>query len=233
MAFQYKPPNETLDEIKACVTGAAGTGKTSLMGTVPEGDTVCVLSAEGGLLSVRDHVLAGRIHEFPIKSIKDLQDGLAALKTEPFRERYQWVFLDSLSEIAILCKKELEDRNSGQPLDFKGWGAYDRTMSSLIRAFRDLEGYNVVVICAETVEYDDLKRRFVGPAMPGKSLKEILPHIFDEVFHAVVEIDEKGQEHYRLYTKKRPGFPGKDRSGKLAPVEQPNLAAIKAKILGV
>lgn len=231
MTFQFTPPDETLDNFNALVIGSSGTGKTRLMSTVPEGDTVCALSAERGLRSVRPYVLAGWIHEYRIKSVRDLQDGLKALNTEAFRERYQWVFLDSLTEMAAIYKKELEDKNSGQPLDFKGWGMYDRTMSALVRTLHDLDHYNVIVICAETTDYDDAKRRFVAPAMPGKQLKEILPHIFDQVFHAVLEIDAKGHENYLLYTKKRPGLPGKDRSGKLDPIEQPNLAQIKAKIL--
>lgn len=232
MAFQYKPPDEAPATFNALVVGSAGTGKTSLMATVPEGDTVCALSVEDGLLSVRDYVLAGWIHEYPIKSVSDVVEGLKALQTEAFRERYQWVFLDSLTELAAICKKELEDENRGQPLDFKGWGIYDRNMSALVRAFRNLDGYNVILICAETVEYDEVKKRFIAPAMPGKQLKELLPHIFDQVFHASVALDKDGQEHYLLHAKKRLGQPGKDRSGKLDEIEAPNLAAIKAKILG-
>ncbi|UQZ90857.1 hypothetical protein C4J81_17230 [Deltaproteobacteria bacterium Smac51] len=233
MAFQYKAPDEILSTFNALVIGGPGSGKTSLMATVPDGDTVCCLSAEGGLLSVKDYVLAGIVHEYPIGSVGDLWEGLNALKTEPFRDRYQWVFLDSLTEMAAICKKELEDKGAGQPLDFKGWGTYDRTMAALVRSFRDLTShYNVIVICAESIEYDDLKCRFIAPAMPGKNLKELLPHIFDEVFHAEVEPDKSGQSVYQLRTRKCSGRPAKDRSGKLNEIETPNLAQIRAKILG-
>jgi hypothetical protein len=44
--------------------------------------------------------------------------------------------------------------------------------------------------------------------------------------------DEQGSPRRVFFTTATSGYPAKDRSGKLAAVENPDLAEIKAKILG-
>ena len=68
--------------------------------------------------------------------------------------------------------------------------------------------------------------------MPGKKLKERLPAMFDEVFYMTMIIDAQGVATRTLCTSPISGYPAKDRSGRLAIMENPNLAEIEAKILG-
>lgn len=92
--------------------------------------------------------------------------------------------------------------------------------------------YNVVFTCLESVDYDEVKRRHIGPDIQGRQLKERLTSYFDEVFYMTTRPDADGIDRRVFYTQPRPGIPAKDRSGQLDEIEQPNLAAIKAKILG-
>ena len=62
---------EKVDRFTALVIGEAGIGKTSLLRTIPEEDKVCVLSAESGLLAVRDLVKAGRVEEIGRASCRE------------------------------------------------------------------------------------------------------------------------------------------------------------------
>ncbi len=231
MALQFITP-QSADRLTALVIGRAGIGKTSLLRTIPEDEPVCTLSAEAGLLCVRDLVTAGRVTGVEIRSLAEFQEALAALKTEEWRAAYRWVFIDSLTEIAARCVEDYQRRYPDKKDSFNLWGGYLDTMTGLIKAFRDLTSYNVVFTCLESVEYDEVKRRHIGPDISGRQLKERLTSYFDEVFYMTSMPGANGDERRVLYTQPRPGQPGKDRSGRLDEIENPDLAHIKAKILG-
>jgi hypothetical protein len=105
-------------------------------------------------------------------------------------------------------------------------------MTRLVKGFRDLESYNVVFTALEKVETDEVKRRFVCPDVGGGKFQERLPAFFDEVFYMTITPDDQGVYRRVLLTNPASGYPAKDRSGRLALVENPNLAEIRAKILG-
>ena len=115
---------------------------------------------------------------------------------------------------------------------FKLWGEYTDAMKIIIKAFRDLSEYSVVFSCLETYDKDDNNRRFVAPALAGKELKEKLPSYFDEVLYMSEMKDELGNDHRVIYTQPADDRPAKDRSGRLNPIEAPNLLTIKQKIMG-
>ena len=82
--------------IKMLVYGGAGSGKTTLASTT--GGKTLIVSAESGLMSLRDH----DIDAIEVSTIDDVfetyqyvqsGDGLA----------YEWICLDSLSEIGEAC----------------------------------------------------------------------------------------------------------------------------------
>lgn len=225
--------SESLNRINILVYGQPGIGKTSLARTIPEAERVCVLSAESGLLSIKDLVDSGRLTGIIVNSFKDFEEAYQQLAQNPeWQKAYDWIFIDSLSEISSLCQEQAMAKHASVKDTWKMWGEYTDDMFRLVKGFRDLRGYNVVFTALEATEVDEVKRRFIGPDVSGKKLKERLPAMFDEVFYMTLATDLEGNQRRALCTSPSTGYPAKDRSGRLAPLESPNLAEIKAKILG-
>ena len=232
------------------IIAPAGMGKTSLIRTVlgqewdieqkawvpkevQTNERVCVISAESGLLCIRDLIRQERVEGFEIETFADLKEAYDLLAMDPaMKDRYQWVFIDSLTEISDRCNRHFKDKYPQKEKTFDRWEDYSLTMLTRIKGFRDLTDYNVVFTCLPTVDMDENKRRYIAPNVTGKGLKEILTSIFDEVFYMDVLTEEGGIEYRAFITGPHERFPGKDRSGKLALFEKPDLGWIKDKILG-
>lgn len=237
---------ESVERICALAIAKYGLGKTSLIRTAlgqefVEGqwiwkhettEKVCVLSAESGLLTVRDLVKSGHVEGYEIGSLQEFKEAYTLLSTtKEMKERYTWVFIDSLTEISQRCDSVMRDKYPDAAKTFRRWDDYSDTMIKTIKEFRDLRPYNVVFTCLETIDKDESNRRFAAPDVVGKGLKEKLPSFFDEVFYMKTMQDEQGGEHRVFYTQPVNEYPAKDRSGKLATIESPNLLEIKRKIL--
>jgi hypothetical protein len=220
------------DRINCLVIGKPGVGKTYLLSTIPENERVFVLSAEAGLLSVREHVASGRVQGAEIRSLEDLEEALWALSSPKYTERYRWVFLDSLTEISDRCLEFYKAKYPSHKDSWSMWGEYGDRMCRLVKAFRDLREYNVVMTCLESIELDNCKRKVVTLDVQMRRLRERLPAWFDEVFYLVETQDENGNYGRVLFTRPYNNQPGKDRSGKLDFTEPPDLAHIQRKILG-
>lgn len=229
----------------ALVIGPAGIGKTSLLRSIlgqcydPEtGWTQCqepagkvlTLSAESGLLCVRDLIANGMIEGFEISSFADMREAYTALQNPEFRERYSWVFIDSLTEIAARCVESAKQKFPGGGDSFKLWGEYNDSMTALIKSFRDMQEYNVVFTCLETISQDQNNVRYKAPMISGSALKERLTSFFDEVLYMERETDDDGTE--TVVFKTRETGVAKDRSGKLNAIEPANLLTIRNKIIG-
>ena len=80
--------------IKVLIYGPAGAGKTVFCTTAPDDEKTLIISAEGGLLSIQDNAL---VDICVVTSIDDVYEIFNHLKGE---HPYQWVCLDSISEIA-------------------------------------------------------------------------------------------------------------------------------------
>lgn len=215
----------------ALVIGQSGIGKTSLLRSLPENEPVFVVSAEAGLLCVRDLVESKRVQGVEVGSFADLAEVYSFL-VSPAAAGFKWIFIDSLTEIAARCVEAMKAKYPDRKDSFPMWGEYGEKMTALIKAYRDLTAFNVVFTCLDSCEKDDLNRRFVGPSISGGALKERLSSFFDEVFFMVSLPDSEGKERRSFITQPWERFPAKDRSGKLAVVEAPHLGQIKAKILG-
>jgi hypothetical protein len=223
---------ESTDRVNMLIIGKAGIGKTSLIRTIPEDQKVCVLSAESGLLCVRDLVQAGKVEGFEIGSFADFKEAYRLLNTDrAVQERYAWVFIDSLTEIAGRCAEAMKAKYPSKSDSFSLWGEYTDLMTLLIKGFRDLKAYNVVFTCLETIELDEAKRRHIAPAIAGKQLQERLTSYFDEVLFMSAFNRDDGSEYRAFVTQPWERFPGKDRSGKLDLIEKPDLDHVRQKIL--
>lgn len=225
---------ESTDRICALVIGPAGIGKTSLLRTIPEGHNVCVLSAEAGLLCVRDLVRSGQVEGFEIGSMQDMTDALNHLATnKEAKAKYQWVMIDSLTEIAGRCVEAMQKKYPSKSDSFGLWGEYNDQITAIVKGFRDLKQYNVVFTCLPQTEKDEQKRMFYGPSISGKGIKERLTSYFDLVlFYTKVTIE--GSEERVFITEDYERRPAKDRSGMLnTPFEEPSLSTVFNKIMGV
>lgn len=207
--------------LKVLVFGAAGAGKTRLCGTT-EAKPI-IISAEAGLLSLREH----DIPVIAVSTIDDVQEAYSYLLT-PEGEQFDWVCLDSISEIAevVLSTEKARTKDPRQ-----AYGALADQMADLIRAFRDLPGRNVYMSCKLERMKDEVSGAVLyGPSLPGQRLAQQIAYWFDEVFALRVEKDPDGLPTRWLQTASDTQFNCKDRSGALEMFEPPSLADIAAKI---
>ena len=207
--------------VKLLVYGAAGAGKTSLIRTLP---SPIVLSAEGGLLSIQDADLP----YIEIATMDDLRQAYSFIISEE-GAGFQSVALDSISEIAEVVLNA-EKKIAKDPR--QAYGAMQEQMSDLIRAFRDIPGKHVYMSAKLEKSQDETGRMLYAPSMPGNKVGQQLPYFFDEVLALRVEKDAEGSTQRALMCDSDGLWQAKDRSGKLAAWEAPDLGAIVEKING-
>jgi phage nucleotide-binding protein len=208
--------------VKVLVYGQAGAGKTSLIDTLP---SPIVLSAEGGLLSVQDSDLP----YIEIDSMVTLKEAWQWLTESKEAQAYKSVALDSISEIAEVVLNA-EKKATKDPR--QAYGAMQEQMADIIRAFRDLPGRHVYMSAKLEKSQDEMGRILYAPSMPGNKTGQSLPYYFDEVLALRIERDSDGGTQRALMCDGDGLWLAKDRSGKLAPWEAPDLGAIITKIGG-
>jgi len=204
--------------IKVLVHGAAGSGKTRLCGTT--GGKTLIISAEAGLLSLRGQ----DIDVAEIKSMADLVEIYEMMRTDT---QYEWVCLDSISEVAEVVLVT-EKTNNKDPR--KAYGEMNDQMTAIIRGFRDLPK-NVYMSAKQERLKDDISGQlFFSASAPGQRIGQALPYFFDEVFAFHAWKDAEGNIQRALQTGRDNQYDAKDRSGALEFIEKPDLAHIYAKI---
>ena len=223
MAINIKSTRDlSINGVKILCYGAAGSGKTTLIATLP---SPIVLSAEGGLLSIQDSDLP----YIEITDMATLQEAYKWLTESADAKGFQSVALDSISEIAEVVLNA-EKKATKDPR--QAYGAMQEQMADIIRAFRDIGGKNVYMSAKLEKTKDEQGRILYGPSMPGNKTGQALPYFYDEVLALRVEKDAEGNTHRALMCDSDGLWLAKDRSGKLAAWEAPDLGAIIAKIGG-
>jgi len=223
MAITLKSTRDAaLDGIKILVHGPAGAGKTSLCGTT--GGSTLIISAESGLLSLR----AFDIPVLEVKTLDQLYEAYQFVTDTDEGKAFQWVCLDSISEIAEVVLNH-EKKTAKDPR--QAYGALAEKMTDILRAFRDLPGRNVYFACKQERTKDEQSGAMLYfPSMPGNMLKQGVGYFFDEVFALRVEKDADGNPTRWLQTNRDYNYEAKDRSGSLDMFEPADLSAIAAKI---
>jgi phage nucleotide-binding protein len=224
MAINLKRTGDVYNNgVKVCVYGASGAGKTSLIRTLPN---PVVLSAESGLLSIRD----ADIPFIEITSMEELQEAYMWCRDSEEAKGFETVALDSISEVAeVVLNHELKKNKDGRA----AYGELNTTMTELIRAFRDLPKKHVYFSAKLEKSQDETGRLLYNPSMPGKSLTQSLPYLMDEILALRVERDSDGVNQRAIMCDTDGLWLAKDRSGKLEPWEAPDLGEIIRKIGGV
>ena len=208
--------------VKLLLYGRAGVGKTWLARTVPR---PLVVSAESGLLSLRDT----SIPVTKVTTVEELNAVYIWLTTAKEAKHFQTIYIDSISEIGEIvltnAKKLVKDPR-------QAYGELIDKMTMVIKAFRDLPNYHVVMVAKQEMHKDEVNGTVsYGPSMPGSKLSLQLPYHFDEVLRLGINTHPKGGTYRFIQTEPDFQYEAKDRSGALAPVEPPDLGAIFNKIL--
>ena len=207
---------------KILVYGMAGAGKTTLAKTAP--GKVLVISAEAGLLSIRD---AKNVEAIEVKEASEVMQLHDALKSGELQ--YDTVCLDSVSEISEILLTWEKSRSKDPRM---AYGNVQESVTNLMRAFRDLN-MHVLFLCKEDVVNDDGVLRH-APKMVGTKLGESITYFFDEVLalRIIEDQDEDGKNVQTrwLQTTYGQGYKAKDRSGKLEAFEKPNITALIEKL---
>lgn len=208
--------------IKLVVYGPSGAGKTTLIKTLPN---PIILSAESGLLSIQDSDLP----YIEITSMEDLTEAFKWASESEEAKHFESIALDSISEIGEVVLNH-EKKLTKDPR--QAYGALSEQMTDIIRAFRDLPAKNVYFSAKMEKSQDEMGRLLYNPSMPGKSLTQALPYLFDEVLALRVERDADGAVQRALMCESDGLWLAKDRSGKLDAWEAPDLGAVISKIGG-
>ena len=223
MAINLKSTSSVHSEgIKVVVYGQAGAGKTSLIPTLPN---PIIISAESGLLSIQ----GSNIPYIEIDSYESLMEAYKFITTSSEAEAFDSIAVDSISEIAeVVLAHEKRVNKDGRA----AYGEMAVQVMEIMRAFRDIKGKHIYFSAKCEKSQDKMGRVLYAPSMPGSKLAQQIPYLVDEVFALRVERDADGNSQRALMCESDGLWQAKDRSGKLAAWEAPDLGEIIKKIGG-
>lgn len=230
MALKIQTVDESIESngIKMLTYGLLGSGKTRLCATpAAHGEPVLIVNVEGGLLSLKNLPPEQKknISVAEVRSFGQMEEVYEHLIQE---HRYSWVCVDSISEVAeVVLANEKATQNDGRA----AYGNLADIMMGMLRAFRDLPNYNVMMSAKMTRFTDEITNRTMyWPLMPGKTLTNGIGYLFDQVCALRVEEDEDGEKTRWLQTSRDIQYEAKDRSDVLEMFEPPDLYLIEQKI---
>ena len=206
--------------VKVLCYGMSGSGKTSLIPTLP---APIVISAEGGLLSIA----SASLPFIEVSDYKTLMEAYDWLTNSDEARQFESIAVDSISEIAEVVLNH-EKKIAKDPR--QAYGAMQEQMADIIRAFRDISGKHVYMTAKCEKTADETGKIMYSPSMPGNKTGQALPYFFDEVLAMRVEKDAEGVSQRALMCDSDGLWLAKDRSGRLGQWEAPDLGAIIAKI---
>lgn len=213
--------------VKILGYGVSGAGKTHIIQTLP---TPIIGSAESGLLTLRKLKIPYGL----IATYADLLEFYQWCAGSAQARQFQSIALDSVSEIAEVV---LDNERKFTKDPRQAFGETIIKVINVVRAFRDLPGYNFYVSAKAEYAADEAGRLYWAPMMPGKKLGPQLPYFFDEVFFMGIgeytDATGKLAKYHYLQTAGDSNRVAKDRSGVLSPMEPPDLGNIIHKITGV
>ena len=244
--------------IKGCIFGKSGIGKTSLLWTLDPATTLFMDLEAGDLAiegwqgdTIRPRTWA-ECRDFavfiggPNPALRDDQPYGPAHFTavcEQFGdpavlEKYQTIFIDSITVAGRLCfgwckgQPEAFSEKTGKP-DVRGaYGLHGREMIGWLTHLQHTRAKNVWFVGILDEKLDDFNRKVFSAQIDGSKTGLELPGIVDEVI-TMAELPGESGEPYRAFvcqTINPWGFPAKDRSGRLAQVEEPHLGRLMEKI---
>ena len=246
--------------IKGVIFGKSGIGKTSLLWTLPA-STALFFDLEAGDLAIEgwtgDSIRPRTWEECrdfavfiggPNPALRDDQvysqahynAVCARFGDAAAIDRYETVFIDSITVAGRLCfqwckgQPEAFSDKTGKP-DMRGaYGLHGREMIAWLTHLQHTRTKNVWFVGILDEKLDDFNRKVFQPQIDGSKTGLELPGIVDEVLTMAEVKDEAGNASraFICQTINPWSYPAKDRSGRLALVEEPHLGRLMAKIRG-
>lgn len=251
--------NERMAEqggVKALLLGPYGIGKTSQLKTLDPATTLFV-DGEAGDLAVQDFpadtirpltwpdcrflaaFIGGPNPAFPdhasysqahYEASLEMFGGAKALT------KYKTVFVDSLTKLSRIalqwCQQQPDAHNAQGKPDLRGaYGLLGREMLGFATQLQHARSLNVILTCAMEQSKDDFGRLVWEPHIEGSKTGRELPGIVDEVIsYSLIDFGDGTPTRAFVTQKDNPyGLPAKDRSGRLDPIEEPDLGKLIAK----
>lgn len=201
----------TLDEAigdsdpKIILYSDAGIGKTTMAGTLP--GRVLILSAEDGLRSLKLFPKSERerISVAEVKDTNDLKDAYSKLQSGVIQ--YDWVVIDSISEVAEMMLRDLKAKSKDPR---QAYGKVDDDIVGMLTDFRNLP-CGVLFLAKEHVikrQIGDTEIDYHGLLLPGQRLTTNVPHLVDNVWRLIA----KGEKRF-IITKNDGRSRAKSRDG--------------------
>jgi len=234
-ASNLKPAGQLVQRygVKALIYGQPGSGKTPMLNTLPR---PVLLATEPGLLSMRDSLIPTWEAYTPEK----IEEFFAWFFQSAEVKNFDSLAIDSGSQLAeIRLTRELKRNKDGR----KAYGELSRScMEDFSKLFfmpqkhifmnckmqRAEVGKNVVVEGGQfSVEMSYQNQ----PYFPGQDLNIKVPHLYDEIlFVGEATIPGLGKK-VAIRTKGTDEIMARDRSGRLAELEPPDLGLLIQKAM--
>lgn len=241
--------------IKGIIVGPAGIGKTSLLFTL-DPETTLFVNAEAGELSVQEwggDMVKLRTWQEARNLAASVGGGnpafkegdtyslahFEAIKEEFDLSKYETIFIDSITEVSRICfawaKQQPDSFNKNGEPDTRGtYGLLGREMVAWLKQFQHAPRVNVWLVGLLNSVKDDFGRLQHVMQVEGSKTALEAPGITDQVVSMVQFTPDEGAPYRAFVTHavNEWGYPAKDRSGRLEPIEEPHLGRLMEKING-
>nr|MDT0250060.1 AAA family ATPase [Endozoicomonas sp.] len=188
-----------------------------------------ILSGESGLKSIADCDIDylpftswDGAHD-PEKDVYSFRGIVRMMSSPEFKAQgYNWICLDSLTELSDRLFDSLEDKHKDNKNTFEKWGEYSRLLIGALKWIRDLPTH-VLVTCLAAEETNDNGTTEYWPMVKGAKVGKQIPGLFDHVFCILMSTEGSPDDPVvkrRLITDKVRGWHGKTRDprGRLKPI---------------
>lgn len=207
---------------KILVYGKSGTEKTRTCRTAPK---PIIISSENKFESLQGH----EIDVWQVSTIDDFETAVLAVLGKKGK-KYECCCIDSISDIHMKAV-QAEKPNHNDPR--KAYSAVQDRILDILYTIAESDKIHFYIIAkAEMYQNDDGVDQYV-PKMPGQQVGPELPYLFDYVFamkRAETDDDSEGYAYLQTNISQDFKWTAKDSSGKLKPMEEPNLKKIFKKL---
>lgn len=235
-ASQLRPAGQLAQKlgVKAMVYGPPGTGKTPAINTAPR---PVLLASEPGLLSMR----GSNVPTWEGYTAPKIREFFEWLFSSAEAKNYDTVGADSLSQIAeIVLMDQLARNRDGR----KAYGEMSRIVMEWVDGLYFMPAKHTWLVCKEgtieektytfgptgvPVESTTYKKR---PYFPGNDLNIKVPHRYDAILR-MERANVPGMQGLQRVIRchETDTVIARDRSGRLAEIEPPDLNALFAKAM--